>query len=173
MSHPKSNQRKLNQMAQFTDKEGQVWNVNLDPVLADEIKQAHGIEIVNLEKDPMLTLRTDPMKLVAVIHILCQDQIQSMSLSPQQFAKRLPFPPDQMLSAIEAAIVGFFPTGRHSHVQEVLTSYASMGSKTDELITAKMASVIMNPATAQMMSNMADAEIAKAMKTLTDSQAGT
>lgn len=160
-------------MQQFTDRSGQAWEVRLDPVLADEIKQAHGIEIVALEKDPMQKLRTDPMILVAVMHILCQDQIQSRNLSPQQFAKILPFPPDEMLAAVEAAIVGFFPTGRHSHVREVLASYGAMGAKTDELTTAKMAAVIQDPATSRAMSNLADAEIAKAMKKLTDSQPGT
>lgn len=159
-------------MQQFTDRTGQAWEVRLDPVLADEIKQAHGIEIVNLEKDPMQKLRTDPMILVAVMHILCQDQIKSRNLSPQQFAKLLPFPPDEMLSAVEAAIVSFFPTGRHSHVREVLASYQSMGTKTDELITAKMSAVIQDPATTRMMSNMADAEIAKATKAMIGSPSG-
>ena len=160
-------------MAQFTDRSGQQWQVILDPVLADEIKQAHGIEVTNLEKDPMLRLRTDPMMLVAVIAILCQDQIQQRSLTPQQFAKLLPFPPDEMLTAVEAAIVNFFPTGRHSHVREVLASYTAMSAKTDELTTAKMSAVIQDPATSRALSNMADAEIAKAMKKLTDSPPGT
>lgn len=78
-----------------------------------------------------------------------------------------------MLSAVEDSIVNFFPTGRHSHVREVLASYASMGEKTDALTTAKMRSVTDNPQVMQALSDKADREIANAMKTLTDSQAGT
>ena len=160
-------------MATFRDRIEHGWTVSLDPVIADEIKQKHQIEIVNLQNDPMLQLRTDPMLLVAVMHIICQDQIQKLELTPEQFAKRLPFPPDAMLMAIEDSIVNFFPTGRHSHVREVLASYASMGTKTDELTTAKMRSVADNPQVMKALSDKADREIANAMKILTDSPAGT
>ena len=160
-------------MSSFKDKTGQEWTVSLDPVIADEIKQKHQIEIVNLEKDPMLKLRTDPMNLVAVMYLICQEQIQSRNLSPEQFAKLLPFPPDAMLTAVEESIVSFFPTGRHSHVREVLASYANMGQKTDELTTAKMRSVMDNPQTMKLLSAKADREIETAIKTLTDSPVGT
>lgn len=160
-------------MPQFTDKKGQVWNVDLDSVLAEEILQKHGIEIVNLNKDPMLKLRSDPLALVAVIHILCQDQIAERNLTPVQFAKCLPVPPDPMEAAVEEAIVSFFPTGRSSHVREVLASYANMGSKTDELTTVKMRSVMTDPRTMNAISKRADQEIDKAMQTLIDSPPGT
>lgn len=160
-------------MAAFKDRTGQEWQVNLDPVIADEIKLKHQIEIVNLQNDPMLQLRTDPMKLVAVMHLICQDQIQTLTLTPEQFAKRLPFPPDEMLEAVEGAIVSFFPTGRHSHVREVLASYANMGSKTDALTTEKMRSVTDNPKVMKALSDKADREIATAMQALTDLQVGT
>ena len=160
-------------MSSFKDKTGQEWTVSLDPVIADEIKQKHQIEIVNLEKDPMLKLRVDPMNLVAVMYLICQEQIQARSLTPEKFAKLLPFPPDSMLTAIEEAIVNFFPTGRHSHVQEVLASYANMGQKTDALTTAKMRSVMDNPQTMKLLSAKADREIETAIKNLTDSPVGT
>lgn len=160
-------------MPQFTDKKGQPWDVNLDPVIADEIKQDHGIEIVNLNQDPMLRLRSDPMVLMAVMLVICRDQMQSRSLTREQFLKLLPLPPDPMLKAVEEAIVSFFPTGRASHVREVLTSYANMGSKTDELTTAKMQAILANPLTTKALSNRADQEIEKALQSLTGTQPGT
>ena len=73
-----------------------------------------------------------------------------------------------MLTAIEDAITDFFPTGRHSHVREVLASYANMGSKTDALTTAKMQAMTDNPETMKILSDRADREISKAMKALNE-----
>jgi hypothetical protein len=160
-------------MAQFVDKKGQVWQVDLDPVIADEINQDHAIKIVDLTADPLLKLRTDLSVLCAVMLVICRDQIAELSLTREQFLKRLPFPPDSMLTAIEESIVNFFPTGRHSHAREVLASYDSMASKTDALTTAKMQAVVNDPATMDMISRKADQDISKAMKTLIDSQLGT
>ena len=151
-------------MAEFTGKTGLIWKVELDPVLAMEVQEKHQLNLVNLEADPLLKLRNDPMALVAVVHVLCQAQIEERGLSPLDFSKQLPFPPDAMLSAVESAIVNFFPSGRHSHVREVLASYGSMASKTDELTTAKVRSLMENPRTMEVLSDRADQEIQKAMK---------
>lgn len=160
-------------MASFMDKMGTAWAVNLDPVIADEIKQDHGIEIVNLNQDPMLKLRSDPMVLVSVMLVLCREERESRSLTREQFLKLLPFPSDQMLTAVEEAIVSFFPTGRHSHVREVLASYENMGAKTDELTTVKMQAVLADPRTMTAISNRADQEIAKALQNMTAGPPGT
>jgi hypothetical protein len=160
-------------MATFKDKTGQDWSVNLDPVIADEIKQDHQIQIVNLETDPMLKLRTDPSILCAVMLVICRDQIAAQSLTREQFLKRLPFPPDAMLAAIEESIVNFFPTGRASHVRDVLTSYGNMGGKTDELTTAKMRSLSEDPRLKKALSDKVDIAIAQAMQSLIDSPVGT
>jgi hypothetical protein len=160
-------------MASFKDKNGQEWTVSLDPVIADEIEQKHKIQIVNLQEDPLLKLRTDPMTAVAVLYLICQDQVKERSLSPAQFAKCLPFPPDEWLKAIEESIVSFFPTGRASHVREVLTSYANMADKTAGLITAKMHSVMDDPRLAKTLNDKADIEIDRAMQRLIDLPLGT
>jgi len=160
-------------MATFKDKTGQDWTISLDPVIADEIKQDHGIELTNLANDPLLKLRTEPAVLYAVILVICREQMQERNLTREQFLKRLPMPPDSILTGIEESITSFFPTGRHSHVREVLASYANMGQKTDALTTAKMRSVMDNPQTMKLLSDKADREIETAIKNLTDSAVGT
>jgi len=160
-------------MAIFKDKNGQEWTVSLDPVIADEIEQKHKIQIVNLQEDPLLKLRTDPMTAVAVLYLICQDQVNQKDMTPAQFAKCLPFPPDEWLKAIEESIVSFFPTGRASHVREVLTSYANMADKTAGLITAKMHSVMDDPRLAKTLNDKADIEIDRAMQRLIDLPLGT
>lgn len=160
-------------MPEFKDRTQQVWQVNLDPVIADEIKQDHGIDITDLNHDPLLQLRSNPAVLWASMLVICRDQWQAKGMERADFLKLLPQPPDPMLKAIEEAIVNFFPTGRHSHVREVLTSYADMASKTDELTTAKMRTVLADPRTMKAIDLRADQEISKALQSLTDSQPGT
>ena len=164
-------------MPEFKDKKGQAWKVTLDPMIAEEIQSDHGIEIVNLKQDPMLQLRSDPMVLTAVMLVICREEWEARSLTREQFLKLLPLsddsPPDAMLKAVEEAIVGFFPTGRRSHVREVLASYANMGSKTDELTTAKMQAVLADPRTMKAIDARADQAISKALQELTDSPPGT
>lgn len=72
-----------------------------------------------------------------------------------------------MLTAIEEAIAAFFPTGRASHVAEVLAAYQQMGEETDALTTEKMRKLISDPGTKKRISEVADQQIAEAMKTLT------
>lgn len=153
-------------MASFKDRQGQEWSVNLDPVIALEIQEKHSIEIANLKTDPMMELRSNPMTLVSVMHLICQEQIQQRNLTPEQFAKCLPFPPDDMLRAVQEAIISFFPTGRASHVREVLAGYENMGSKTDELTTVKMQMMLENPMTMDRISKEADRQIEKALTNL-------
>jgi hypothetical protein len=50
-----------------------------------------------------------------------------------------------MLDAVREAIIGFFPTGRASHVREVLAQMEEMAMKTDEIAAQKLAIVISDP----------------------------
>ncbi len=160
-------------MASFKDRKGQDWQISLDPVTVDEVREKHKVDLVNLDKDPLQLLRINPMKLVAVVHILCQEQIQERNLTPEQFAKSLQFPPDEMLAAVEESIVSFFPTGRHSHVREVLAGAAGMAVNLDKLTTVKMRQVLENPLTLDAISKKADIEIQAAMTRLIGSPPGT
>lgn len=166
-------------MSQFQDKTGQAWDVNLDPVIALEIKDDHGIELTNLQSDPMLKLRIDPMVLVSTMSVICRDQMQERNLSPTDFMKLLPMsaehPSDEMLAAVQEAIVSFFPTGRASHVAEVLAGFVKMGEETDALTTEKMRALLNDPATRQRISEVADLQIKEAMQNLsqTSLQPGT
>ncbi len=83
-----------------------------------------------------------------------------------EFKKSLPSPPDAMIDAVREAIIGFFPTGRASHVREVLTKFDEMNAKTDDLAVLKMKELLSNPGTMNRLNAKADEEIAKAMDEL-------
>jgi hypothetical protein len=160
-------------MASFKGRTGTEWRVELDAPTIEEIKQDHGVNLVNLEKDPLGLLRNDPMLLVTVISALCREQIDAQQLTPMQFAKQLPSPPDAMLDALRDAVVGFFPSGRASHVREVLAKFDQMSDKTDQIAAAKMQQVMEDPRVMQTLNAKADEVIAEAMTSLMGQSAGT
>ena len=160
-------------MATFKGRNGIEWRVELDAPTIEEIKAEHGVNLVNLENDPLGPLRHDPMLLVTVISALCREQIDAKSLSPKEFAKQLPAPPDPMLDALRDAVISFFPSGRSSHVQEVLEKFGQMSEKTDQLITAKMDQVLQNPKVIATLGTKADEAINKAIESLLARNVGT
>ena len=154
-------------MAMFKDQNGQEWRVELNAPTITEIQARHGIELTNLERDPLIKLRNDPMILVAVTQLICERQMETRNLSPTEFAEALPYPPDDMLIAVKDAVIGFFPSGRASHVREVLTKYEEIATKSDEIVLEKMAS--MQPAIfAKMRQKANDPAIAAAFDQVAD-----
>jgi hypothetical protein len=160
-------------MATFKGRDGTEWRVELDAPTIEEIKADHSVNLVNLESDPLGPLRNDPMLLVTVISALCREQIDAKGLKPVQFAKQLPSPPDPMLDALRDAVINFFPSGRASHIREVLAKFGQMNEKTDQITTAKMAQVINDPKVMAALDTKADEAIEKAIQSLLAQNLGT
>jgi hypothetical protein len=159
-------------MASFKGKGGIEWLIELDAPTIEAIRQDHSVSLVNLESDPLGPLRNDPMTLVTVIAAICREQIDSKSMTPVQFAKQLPSPPDAMLDALRDAVIGFFPSGRASHVREVLMKFDQMASKTDELAAAKMQQVMDDPKVMKTLGEKADQVIDQTMARIMAPSAG-
>lgn len=159
-------------MASFKDRSGHAWQIDLDAPTVEAIRDEHSVNIVDLDKDPLGPLRNDPMKLVAVVSLLCRDEIAEKKLSPKQFAKLLPAPPDPMLDAIRDALINFFPSGRASHIREVLLKFDQMGAKTDELAAVKMQQLMDDPKVDRVLNAKADRVISQAIEKM-GQEAGT
>jgi hypothetical protein len=157
-------------MASFKDRKGNEWQVQLDAPTIEEIRDDHGISLVSLDSDPLLKLRNDPMVLVACVSVICRDQQKERNLTPVEFARLLPSPPDAMLDAVRDAVIGFFPSGRALHVREVLAKFDQMGAKTDEIAQAKMAQVMDDPKVMTAINRQADQVIAEAIQRMTTDQ---
>lgn len=153
-------------MAFFKDRKGTEWRVELDAPTIDEIRQEHAVNLVGLDSDPIGPLRNDPMKLVTIVSTLCRDQVTDKGLSPVEFARLLPSPPDSMLDAVRDAVIGFFPSGRASHIREVLSKFDQMAGKTDELAAAKMQQVMDDPSVMKQLNERADKVISQAIETM-------
>ena len=151
-------------MAAFKDRKGHEWRVELDAPTIEEIRQDHSVNLVGLDKDPLGPLRNDPMMLVTVVSAICREQITEKGLSPVEFARVLPSPPDAMLDAVRDAVIGFFPSGRASHVREVLQKFDLMSAKTDELAAVKMQQIMDDPKVMSSLNAKADQVINQAIE---------
>ena len=159
-------------MASFKDSKGTEWFIKLDAPTIEEIRQDYSVDLVGLDKDPLGPLRNDPMKLVTIVSVICRDLIALRNLSPVDFARLLPCPPDAMLDAVRDAVIGFFPSGRASHVREVLQKFDLMAAKTDELAAVKMQQVMDDPKVMAELNARADVAISQAIEKMSRS-AGT
>lgn len=159
-------------MAGFTDRKGNQWRVELDAPTISEIRDEHGVNLVAFDADPLGPLRNDPMKLVTVVAAICREQITEHGLSPVEFAKLLPSPPDSMLEAVRDAVIGFFPSGQASHRLEVLAKFEQMANKTNELAAAKMQQVLEDPEVMKTLDEKANRVIKQAIQQMGQS-AGT
>lgn len=150
------------------------WKVELDVPTIEEVEEKHSIDLVDLEKDPLIQLRSDPRKLVAVMYLICQEQIEAENLNPREFARQLPSPPDAMYEALKEAIIGFFPTGRASHVREVLAKNEEMATETDRIKIEQMEEVLADPKTMERIRTKVGTTREKLMEQLfpTHSQPG-
>lgn len=153
-------------MATFNDRDGKKWNVRLDAPTVEEVKELHGISLADLKSDPMAKLRNDPMVLVPVMYLICQDQIQAAGMDWKAFGRAMPDDLDPLVEAIQEAIIGFFPRGQASHVREVLTEYAKVAQKQGELALAKMKAIANDPKTMEAIEAKADREIEKLIQEL-------
>lgn len=161
-------------MASFKDRKGQDWKIELDAPTVEELRADHQINLVALDRDPLGPLRNDPMLLVTAVAVLCREQSADRGLSPVQFGKLMPSPPDSMLDAIRDAVISFFPSGRSSHIREVLSKFDQMASKTDEMAELKMQQVLSDPRLATKLKQKADLVIDQEIeKLLSAPDAGT
>jgi hypothetical protein len=149
-------------MAQLTDRKDRTWKVELDAPLIEEIKDKHSAVLTDLESDPLRLLRNDPMVLVGVLTLICQAEIADRGITFEDFGRGLP-DADKMLEAIADAIVSFFPSGRHSHVREVLIEFRTMSETTDTLALTKMREILNDPNTPKRLNARADKEIRTAI----------
>lgn len=148
-------------MASFKDAKSREWNLKLTGPLADEIEEKHKIDLTNLEADPLIKIRNNPRKLVAIVYLFCQRQIKELQIDVVEFAESLPSPPDPMLIALTDAVIDFFPGGRASHVREVLTEYEKTAVMGDEIMLTKMKTINSDPKLRKRMEARGDREFEK------------
>jgi len=143
-------------MAKFLDRTGREWLVELDVLKIEEIESDHEVRLTNLETDPLLKCREDPTVIASMLLVICREQREQRGVTGSSLSAPLPSPPDPMFEAMTEGIVDFFPSGRRSHVREVLTQMEAMATKSDEIAVAKLSTIVSDPRVMAKMNQKAD-----------------
>ncbi len=143
-------------MASFEDESGNEWRVRLDAISLDEIKDDHGIDLVDLEHDPLRRVINDGRILAAVMLVICRDERETKGITREQFVKAIPQPPDVAIEALREALISFFPSGQNSQRREVLAKFDEMAVKTSEMANLKMKRVMDDPTLMKKLEAKAD-----------------
>lgn len=116
-----------NEKATFTDLVGREWTIRLDAPLVKRVKEICGIMLTDLRSDPFLKLSSDPILLVDVLWLLCEDQAKQRAITDQEFGKSISDEQiDSAASALVVAVANFCPTSRRSLLRSLLAKNEQM-----------------------------------------------
>ncbi len=98
-------------MAKFKDAAGELWVIELDAVVLDNVRSELDVDLVDMSAGGLAEVTSDAVKLFKVLAILCMDEREERNLTTDRaFAKRIKG--DAIQNAIEAvvgAVEDFFP----------------------------------------------------------------
>ncbi|MBX3397486.1 MAG: hypothetical protein KF873_01985 [Gemmataceae bacterium] len=103
-------------MAQYVDKAGETWTVDLDFGLIKQIQKETGVDFAAAMDGrgaglSELLFAQDPGRLVAVLYVVCE--AENKGLSPEEWARRFNGPAIEAASeALIEAVADFFPRSR-------------------------------------------------------------
>ena len=143
-------------MAAYKDESGNEWRVRLDAISLDEIKADHGIDLVDLEHDPLRRVINDGRILAAILLVICRDDREAKGVTHEQFVRAIPQPPDVAIEALREALISFFPSGQSSHRREDLARLDRMAAITREMGARKAEQVMADPSVMKKLEAKAD-----------------
>lgn len=121
-------------MASFFDTKGVSWHISLDIATASRVRGMCEVNLLDTEE--VLSLFSDPIKLVDVIYCVVKPQADSSAITDEEFGARLNC--DQLEAAaraFEVALVDFFPSRRRAALELLFKKqreWSEMASKKAE-----------------------------------------
>lgn len=101
----------------FQGLDNETWSVEVNAYTVEKVKADVGVDLYEVVsdtgRDVFSRLADDPPKLVAVLHVLCEEQIEKRGTTPQQWARVLGSG-DALDAATEALINGVINFSRPS-----------------------------------------------------------
>lgn len=77
-------------MAKFKDSKGTEWEFNLDVGLIEDIQEKTSVNLDDIMKNPEELAKTiflEPRKMVEVLYVCCEKQIEERKLTPRDFGR--------------------------------------------------------------------------------------
>jgi hypothetical protein len=120
----------------YTDAQGKAWEVRLNVTLLRRVRDVLGIDLNALVADGLAGLGKflrDPMRVVEVLFVLCEEQAQRDGVSPEDFGTALYG--DSIVDATDALLeelIDFFPNPR---TRKLLRELIAKSREVRDLVT--------------------------------------
>lgn len=99
----------------FLDNREEVWKLQLNVGLIEDIKDQAEVDLDEVVKDSNKLadiITKEPKKLVAILYVMCEDQITQRGMTPKDFGHRFDrLTLDNASNALIESIVLFYPRG--------------------------------------------------------------
>lgn len=131
-------------MATFKTRDGKEWAVAITIGHLKPLRETCGFEPAKAIADPaqLSALMLDGERLVQILYVLCEDQIQKAGLTPEAFGMGFDGPAiEKAVEALLGGIVDFFPRSRVAARarEHLMTSFGRMDEMAIARIDAAMA----------------------------------
>lgn len=133
-------------MKTFTDNAGRHWNLALDIYTVKKVRDVLHVDLLDLGADRdkpgegvLNRLIVDPVLLVDVVFVVCQDQAEKLDVTDEQFGRAMAGDAiDAATKALLEEIADFIPSPRdRARARKVIAAIWKMIDRAQDLLDAK------------------------------------
>jgi hypothetical protein len=129
-------------MHSFKDAVDRNWQVPVNVASVKRVKEALGVDLLqctDAKANVLERLANDPVLLVDVLFILCQDQAATKEVTDVQFGESLWGEAlDRATDAFLEALTDFFPRARRGVLKQLLTKFRDLETKAATAATDRL-----------------------------------
>jgi len=151
-------------MAKFVDADGRPWSVRETVGAIKDVRDEIDVDLADIRGETLDRIAEDPVLLVDVLWLLCQEQAKGKEVSAKQFGESLVGDAiDAAAAALVEAICDFFPSRRRTLLRKVTEKTAEVREKADRLAMAKIADPELERKLTEAMQARMEAELERAL----------
>lgn len=114
-------------MAQFTDKNGTVWQIVIDVTTAKRCIKSLGFDPLTLADGGEIKRLNSPVFLVDLLYVICLPQIDDRKMTDEQFAANLVGDPiNDATAALLEGVAEFFPKDKAALIRRMNQSLSQL-----------------------------------------------
>lgn len=128
-------------MSSFTDTQERKWTLEINVSSVRDVKRTLGVDLTHLFDEhcqPLAELLGDPLQLVDVLYVLCQQQAKARGVTDEDFGRGMGGDTlEQAAEAFTEALTDFFPSRRRKLLKTVVDKARAVGAKMEAIMQAK------------------------------------
>lgn len=122
-------------MKQFVDSKNRKWTLAVNVVNAKRVRDVCGVNVLDLyANETAVAVFGDPITLVQVLLVLCQSQIDALSISDDEFCDGIVGDTlERAAHCLLESVADFFPQAKRQTLNKIQESAQKIAEKTQEL----------------------------------------